>query len=144
MKKIKITSGEFCFIARLEEEKSPETCKWLLSMLPWTDSMIHVSWSGNACFIKLQDRAWGVPYEGNPICYPSKGEILVYPGNRPELQMTGELYVAWGPNALACPNGKMSGNLVMTIIEGMERLEEFGVKVHLDGRQETKLELIEE
>ena len=143
MKKIKITSGEFTFIARLEEEESPESCKWLLSMLPWTDSMIHVSWSGHACFFRLQDRAWGVPYEGAPVRFPSKGEVLLYPGNRPEMQMGGELYFAWGPNAFSCDNGNLSGNHVMTIIEGLEDLEAFGQKVHIDGHQDTTLELLE-
>ncbi|MEY8337565.1 DUF3830 family protein [Lachnospiraceae bacterium 62-35] len=143
MKKIKITSGEFEFIARLEEEKSPETSKWLLSMLPWTDSMVHVSWSGQACFFRLGDRAWGVPYE-NPLRYPSKGEVLVYPGNKPELQMGGELYFAWGSNAFSCDNGNLSGNHVMTIEKGLERLKEFGEKVHFDGKQETRLELLED
>ena len=143
MKKIKITSGAYTFIARLEEEKSPESCRWLLSMLPWTDSMIHVSWSGNACFFRLQDRAWSVPYEGSPIRFPSKGEVLLYPGNQPDLQMGGELYFAWGHNAFSCGNGNLSGNHVLTIESGLENLEEFGKKVHIEGRQETKLELIE-
>ena len=112
-------------------------------MLPWTDSMIHVSWSGNACFFRLQDRAWQVPYE-NPIHVPSIGEVLVYPGNRPDLQMGGELYFAWGPNKFSCGNGNLSGNHVMTIIEGLENLAAFGDRVHIDGHQMTTLELIEE
>ncbi len=143
MKHIKITSGEYEFIARLEEEKSPESCKWLLSMLPWTDSMVHVSWSGHACFFRLQDRAHGIPYE-NPLRFPSKGEVLLYPGNIPNLQMGGELYFAWGPNAFACDNGNLSGNLVMTIEQGLDRLAEFGEKVHFDGKQKTVLTLLEE
>lgn len=67
----------------------------------------------------------------------------MYPGNQPDLQMGGELYFAWGPNAFSCGNGNLSGNHVLTIESGLENLEEFGKKVHIEGRQETKLELIE-
>ena len=143
MKHIKITSGKYEFIARLEEEKSPESCKWLLSMLPWTDQMIHVSWSGNACFFRLQERAFSVPFE-DPIRIPSKGEVILYPGNIPSLQMGGELYLAWGPNAIACGNGNLMGNHVLTIEEGLDQLAEYGNEVHIGGGQTTTLTLIEE
>ena len=44
MKHIKLTSNEFTFIARLEEEKSPQTCKWFLNLFPFTGEMMQVLW----------------------------------------------------------------------------------------------------
>lgn len=142
MKHIKMTSNKFTFIARLEEEKSPKTCEWFLSMLPYTDRMIHVSWSGNACFIRLQDKAYSVPYE-SPIRIPSKGELILYPGNEPRLQMGGELFMAWGQASIATANGNLSGNHFLTIIEGNENIEEYGRLVHTGGAQEITFELID-
>lgn len=143
MKKVRLTSAGFTFIARLEEEKSPETCKWLLNLMPWTIDMRHVSWSGNACFARLQDLAWGLPYEENTHI-PSKGEIIVYPGNVPSLQMGGEFFLAWGPCHIRTMNGRLSGNIVLTIIEGNENLKEYGEYVHLKGMQKMLVELAED
>lgn len=41
MTTIKMTSGEFTFLARLEEEKTPESSRWLLEQLPLTVTMIQ-------------------------------------------------------------------------------------------------------
>ncbi len=143
MKKVRLTSAGYTFIARLEEEKSPKTCEWLMKLMPWTVRMRHVSWSGSACFARLGDLAWEVPYE-SPIHIPSKGEIIVYPGNIPSLQMGGEFFLAWGPAAIHTQNGRLSGNLVLTVIEGGDKLAEYGEVVHLKGEQEMLVELLEE
>ncbi|TWH58128.1 uncharacterized protein DUF3830 [Desulfitobacterium sp. LBE] len=143
MTSIKITSGKFTFIGRLEEEKCPKTCEWFLNLLPYKETMIHVSWSGQASFIRLEDLGHNVPFE-NATSRPSKGEVLMYPGNIPYLQMSGEIYLSWGGNVLACPNGNLAGNHFMTIIEGNEQLAEFGNTVHLHGGQEIVFEKIED
>ena len=140
MKKIKLTSGKYTFIARLEETKSPETCKWLLSKLPWDIEMIHVSWSGSACFARLGALARDVPFE-QPIRIPSKGEIIIYPGNIPNLQMGGEFFMSWGPCSIACQNGNLMGNPVLSVIEGYDSLEEFGKLVHIGGMQKMTVSL---
>ena len=143
MKKVLLKSGDFEFVAVMEEEKSPKTCEWLLNKLPWEIGMIHVSWSGEACFGRLLDQAWGLPYESTlRIVHP--GQIIVYPGGKPELQMSGEFYLGWGYNEINCDNGPLSGNHVLTIVEGMDRLEEFGVKVHYEGLQKMTVSLLEE
>lgn len=141
MKKVKITSKEFTFIARLEEEKSPKTCEWLLKLLPWKADMIHVSWSGSACFVRLGDLAHNVPWE-SPIRIPSKGEIIVYPGNIENLQMGGEFFLSWGPCSIATQLGHLMGNHVLTVIEGNENLETFGRRVHVEGAQPITVELL--
>jgi len=140
MKLIQLTSGKFQFLAKLEEERSPQTCKWLVDQLPWEVEMRHVSWSGSACFADIGRQAHHLPFEA-PIRIPSKGEIIVYPGNIPHLQMMGEFFLAWGPCSIACQNGNLMGNLVLTIIEGQEQLAEFGTLVHLGGLQKLQVTL---
>ena len=127
-------------MARLEEEKSPETCKWLLAKLPWEVEMAHVSWSGNACFASIGSQAYAVPWE-RPLRIPAKGEIIIYPGNIPHLQMGGEFFLSWGPCSIACQNGNLMGNLVLTITEGLDKLEEYGALVHFGGQQKMTVEL---
>lgn len=142
MTRIKITSGKFTFIGKLEEEQCPKTCAWFLNLLPYRETMIHVSWSGQASFIRLQDLGHGVPFEC-ATSRPSKGEVLMYPGNIPTLQMGGEIFLPWGGNVFACPNGNLVGNHFMTIIEGKEHLDEFGRTVHLQGGQEIVFEKLD-
>jgi hypothetical protein len=152
MKHIKMASSKFTFIARLEEKKSPQTCKWFLNLLPFTGDMIQVLWSGFACFILLDsssqyeglpatDVDHTVPFE-NPIRIPSKGEIIMYPGNMPHLQEGGEIFMAWGPCKITCQNGNLMGNHFLTIVEGNENLEEFGITVLTKGAQTMCFELI--
>ncbi|MEY8338851.1 DUF3830 family protein [Lachnospiraceae bacterium 62-35] len=141
MKMVKMTSGRFTFTARLEEEKSPETCKWLLKQLPWDVGMIQVIWSGKACFMPLGDMAFGLPDE-HMTRIPSKGEIIVYPGNVPHLQWDGEFFMSCGPCSIATQMGHLYGNLVLTIVEGIEDLEEFSNEVQYKGEQIVHLELM--
>ena len=143
MKKVKMTSGKFTFIARLQEEKSPVTCKWLLDRLPWDAKMIQVIWSGKACFMPLEDWAHGLPDE-YMTRIPSKGEIIVYPGNVPHLQWDGEFFMSCGPCSIATQMGHLYGNLVLTITEGVEDLEEFSTIVQRKGEQTLHIELMEE
>ncbi|TWH58120.1 uncharacterized protein DUF3830 [Desulfitobacterium sp. LBE] len=143
MTRIKITSGEFSFVGRLEEEKSPKTCEWFLNLLPYKETMIHVSWSGNASFIRLKNLGHGVPFE-KATCRPSKGEVMMYPGNIPHLQMGGEIWIPWGGCVLSCPNGNLAANHFMTIIEGNEKLTEFGQTIHLHGGREVVFETLDD
>jgi hypothetical protein len=42
---LRITAGEFRFIARLEEEKAPQTVAAFRRLLPLESRAIHVRWS---------------------------------------------------------------------------------------------------
>lgn len=49
--------------------------------------MIHVRWSGEGMWIPMGDTRWeGLTYE-NHTSYPSKGEMLIYPGGISEMEM---------------------------------------------------------
>lgn len=140
MQKILMQSGDFRFIAQLDES-NPETCRWFLSKLPWDTQMIHVSWSGEASYVRLGDLAHSVPFE-HAMRVPSRGDVLVYPGNIPNLQISGELFLCWGQSTFACENGNLTGNRLMYIVEGNDRLQEFGETVHLKGAQCVRFSLL--
>jgi hypothetical protein len=140
MTKIKITSGDYTFIGRLEEEKAPKTCEWFLNKLPYSATFIQGEWSGAIFFTGLKGIGREVPFE-KPTSFPSKGEILMYPGN--DTGNGGEIYIPHGGNCFACPTGQLAGNHFLTIIEGIERLSEFGRKVRWEGAQEITFEKLE-
>ena len=82
MTKVTIRCGGEQFSAVLEEERAPKTCAIFKKMLPIETQMIHVRWSGEGMWIPMGDTRWeGLDYE-NHTSYPSKGEMLIYPGGR--------------------------------------------------------------
>jgi hypothetical protein len=59
--------------------------------LPYQERLIHVRWSGEACWIPLGDLDLGVGYE-NATSYPAPGQLLLYPGGVSET----EILLAYG------------------------------------------------
>lgn len=138
MKRIKITSGQYTYLARLEEETAPQTCAWFLKKLPFKTHISQGRWSGKAVFIRLGTTGAGVAYE-NATCYPQTGDIVMCPGDA--TQGGGEIYMPYGPNAFACEYGKLAGNHFLSIVEGRQSLPQFGELVHWHGAQEILFEL---
>ncbi len=66
----------------------------------------------------------------------------MYPDNIPNLQIGGEIFMSWGPCQITCQNGNLMGNHFLTIVEGNENLEEFGITVLAKGAQTMCFELI--
>ena len=83
---LKITAGGHGFRARMEEEKAPLTCAAFLRVLPWTNRIIHVRWSGESCWIPLGEMDFGLQHE-NATSHPAPGEILLYPGGLSETEI---------------------------------------------------------
>ena len=138
MKRVNITSGEFEFIGHLHEDRAPETCKVFLSMLPMDSKFIHVRWSGEGVWIPFGELRTGLGLE-NHISHPAKGEMLFYPGGVSEM----ELILSYGRCCFASQYGQLPGNHFLTIVEGLERLEEFGKKVLWEGAQDIRITLMD-
>jgi len=51
MSLIDISAGPYKFRARLEDAAAPKTCAKFRSLLPYREHIIHVRWSGEACWI---------------------------------------------------------------------------------------------
>jgi Protein of unknown function (DUF3830) len=128
---IRIDAGPETFTARLETSKAPKTCARFQELLPYRQRIIHVRWSGEACWIPLGSLDLGLPYE-NPTSYPAPGEILLYPGGLSET----EILLPYGSVRFASKVGQLAGNHFLTIVEGVEGLRPLGERVLWNGAQD--------
>jgi hypothetical protein len=130
MSDIRITAGPFAFGARLEREVAPRTCERFLAMLPYRERIIHVRWSGEACWIPLGGLDLGLGPE-NATSYPAPGQILLYPGGVSET----EILLGYGAVRFASKAGQLAGNHFLTITEGLDRLRPLGEMTLWQGAQ---------
>jgi hypothetical protein len=128
---VSIEAGGFLFRARFEEAAAPKTCAAFRAVLPYRRRIIHVRWSGEACWIPLGAHDFGLGYE-NHTSYPAPGQILLYPGGISET----EILVAYGAVQFASKVGVLAGNHFLTVVEGAENLAALGRKVLWEGAQE--------
>ncbi len=133
MPQLRITAGPFCFVAHLEEALAPRTCSRFTALLPYRQRIIHVRWSGEACWIPLGDLDLGLGYE-NHTSYPAPGQVLLYPGGISET----EILLAYGAVQFASKVGVLAGNHFLTVVEDNENLAALGKKVLWEGAQEIE------
>jgi hypothetical protein len=131
MSDIRITAGPFTFSARFEDAAAPKTCAKFRSLLPYRERIIHVRWSGEACWIPLGDLDLGLGFE-NHTSFPAPGQIILYPGGISET----EILLAYGGVCFASKVGQLAGNHFLTITEGAENLAALGKQVLWQGAQE--------
>ncbi len=134
---IRIVTAPFTFVARMEDALAPQTCAEFRHLLPYRQQLIHARWSGEACWIPLGDFQLNVPRE-NMTSYPSKGEILFYPGGYSET----EILFPYGSTRFASKVGQLAGNHFLTVVEGMENLAELGRMCLWQGAQAITFEEI--
>jgi hypothetical protein len=132
-----ISSGEFRFVARLEEVAAGATVAAFRRLLPLESRIIHARWSGESCWIPFGELDVGFGPE-NATCYPAPGQMLFYPGGVSET----EILFPYGPTAFASKAGALAGNHFATVVEGVEHLGELGRKVLWEGVQPIRLEEI--
>jgi hypothetical protein len=130
-----VAAGEFRFVAQLEEETAPDTVAAFRRLLPLRSRIIQARWSGQAAWIPFGELDVGIGPE-NATCYPSPGELLLYPGGVSET----ELLFPYGPTSFASKAGSLAGNHFATVVEGAERLQELGELVLWKGAQEISFE----
>ncbi|MDP3416194.1 DUF3830 family protein [Falsiroseomonas sp.] len=120
-------AGEI-FQARFEDAEAPKTCARFRELLPFSDRIIHVRWSGEACWIPMGDRDLGIGHE-NATSHPAPGHVIVYPGGVSET----EILIAYGPCCFSSKAGQLAGNHFLTITGGLDRLARIGRSVLWDG-----------
>jgi hypothetical protein len=133
---LKIKAGPYAFTARMEEENAPKTCAKFMSLLPYRQQIIHVRWSGEACWIPLGTLDLGLGYE-NHTSYPAPGDVILYPGGISET----EILLAYGGVSFASKMGPLAGNHFLTITEGRENLAALGRLTLWKGAQDIVFEL---
>lgn len=134
--KLKVAAGPYEFDARLEWDLAPKTCEAFVRHLPFISKIIHVRWSGEGVWMPLGDMDFGVGYENN-TCYPSAGQIILYPGGVSET----EILLAYGYVNFASKAGQLSGNHFLTLTSGLENLYTLGRKVLLEGQKDIRFDL---
>lgn len=137
MKLIRIQAGPYQFIGQLDEVQAPKTCARFLSLLPFSNKVIHSRWSGEAVWIPLGDFDLALEYE-NHTSHPSRGDILLYPGKFSET----EFLFAYGSSRFASKLGQLAGNHFLTVVEGQENLTALGKLVLWHGAQDIEFSLI--
>src|SRR6267143_3798937 len=137
MADVLITVGMFAFRARCERDAAPLTCAKFASMLPYRERLIHVRWSGEACWIPLGGLDLGLGYE-NATSYPAPGQLLFHPAGISET----EILLAYGSVRFASKVGQLACNHFLTIIEGVEHLPELGRLTLWQGAQPIEFTLI--
>ena len=135
MSHLRVTAGPFAFLARFEDAAAPLTCAAFRAVLPYRERIIHVRWSGEACWIPLGGTQFGVGYE-NATSYPAPGEILLHPGGVSET----EILLGYGAVRFASKVGQLAGNHFLTIVQGMENLRALGEMTLWSGAQEILFE----
>ena len=137
MSDIRIAAGPYSFAARFERGLAPRTCAWFASVLPYRERIIHVRWSGEACWIPLGGLNPGIPHE-NATSYPAPGQILFYPSGVSET----EILLAYGACRFASKAGQLAGNHFLTIVEGLDDLRRLGELTLRHGTQQIEFTTI--
>ena len=137
MSEIRITAGPFVFAARFETASAPKTCAWFRSVLPYRERIIHVRWSGEACWIPLGGLDPGIGYE-NATSYPAPGQVLFHPSGVSET----EILLAYGACRFASKAGQLAGNPFLTIVDGMDNLRPLGELTLWHGAQQIEFAAI--
>ena len=127
---ITIEAGPYRFRARFETEAAPRTCARFRALLPYEERIIHVRWSGEACWIPLGELDLGLGYE-NATSYPAPGQILLHQGSVSET----ELLLAYGPVRFASKVGQLAGNHFLTIVDNLENVAPLGRMTLWEGAQ---------
>jgi len=129
-----IQMGSERFSAVLHEDRAPKTCNSIIERLPINGKIIHARWSGEAMWLTLANQPINLDYE-NQTCYPSKGELLFYPGFVSEK----ELLIPYGSSRFASRSGVLAGNHFATISEGLDRLAKVGKSVLWEGAKDISI-----
>lgn len=134
---ITVEAGPFTFRARFEDDAAPKTSARFRALLPYRERIIHVRWSGEACWIPLGDLDLGLGYE-NHTSFPAPGQFLLYPGGISET----EILLGYGSVRFASKVGQLAGNHFLTITGDLDRVYELGRMTLYRGAQPIRFEAL--
>jgi Protein of unknown function (DUF3830) len=135
MDRLRITIDKQTFDGRFETAAAPKTVAVFRNLLPYVSKVIHVRWSGEAVWIPLGDRDFGLTYE-NHTSFPAPGQMIVYPGGISET----EILLAYGGVCFASKMGQLAGNHFLTITSELDKLAAVGRAVLWEGAKNIRIE----
>jgi hypothetical protein len=118
------------FTAQLNENQAPNTISAMQRIFPYKSKVIHARFSGEAIWVPLPDDfPLEVKFEAQ-TSYPSRGEILYYPGFVSEK----EILIPYGSAVFSSKVGLLPGNHFATIVSSdLPKLAEMGKKILWEG-----------
>jgi len=120
------------FVADLLEDEAPRSVEALREFLPLESELMHVRWSGHATWVNIDEIDLPeIPRENHTV-YPSRGDILLYPGYRNEQ----EILVPCGPTCFKSPAGELAGNHIACLDASREELAELEEETLQSGAKE--------
>jgi hypothetical protein len=120
MPQLKIEVNGEVYSGELFEDAAPKSVETMREFLPLKSELMHVRWSGHAVWINIDEiELPAVPRENHTV-YPSRGDVLFYPGYRNEQ----EILLACGPTCFKSPAGELAGNHVATLDVDADQLRE--------------------
>jgi hypothetical protein len=122
----------------LLKSKAPASIEAMESFLPLETELMHVRWSGHATWINIDEIDLpSVPRENHTV-YPSRGDVLFYPGHRNEQ----EILLACGPTCFKSPAGELAGNHVATVDVDGEKLAALERETLETGKKDVTVRIV--
>jgi hypothetical protein len=122
----------------LLESEAPASIEALKSFLPLETGLMHVRWSGHATWINIDEiELPSVPRENHTV-YPSRGDVLFYPGYRNEQ----EILLACGPTCFKSPAGELAGDHVATVDASDEELAALERETMETGKKNVTVRIV--
>ncbi|ELZ05057.1 hypothetical protein C482_02846 [Natrialba chahannaoensis JCM 10990] len=137
---IEFEDGSFdTFSGELLEDEAPKSIETMREFLPLETEVMHVRWSGHATWINIDEIDLpDVPRENHTV-YPSRGDILFYPGYRNEQ----EILIPCGSTCFKSPAGELAGNHVTTLDVADETLVELEQETLRNGLKEVTVRIVD-
>lgn len=137
--KVAVIIGTDTLVARLRTDLAPQSCDYLLSVIPYKGNLIHARWSGEAMWCpldKLVKPGFALPSE-NARHRAQPGEVLLYIGQKSE----PELLFPYGECRFASVAGELMGIPVLQFDSNIEALSRIGRDVLWRGATELQISL---
>lgn len=123
------------FTGELHTDAAPESVAALRDIGTIASELLHVRWSGNAVWVEIDDVDLPELPRENHTVYPSRGDVLLYPGYR----NVQEILIACGPTCFKSQAGELAGNHVATLDATPSELTALEDRTLYDGAMACEL-----